>query len=327
MAEPAYGLKSWVLFDFESSFATEKGTPAGYFLSVIKNTLHQEQALIPNNSLRSDFNRNDSADGDGIVQGDLVIIPTVDTLPLFFRLLCGNLTTTGSADPWAHAAKISTNGPLSGVFETKVNMDGTIRYAKSNGVRINRMSFGTGATGFLELTLGLIGKTTTVGSTSYNASATDWRAQGTPLDALKIAAADTKVGGSAVTYVGNVGFDIDAGLATDDRRVGQGAYLQSLIPGPHGVTGTIDVVLESTGALTFGTGGAFSSLDLTWTATAASRLFRFNLGRIKAQANGPMLEGPGRMRIPVRYEASYYSTDSTAMTATITNGQAAAVYA
>ena len=324
MADPAFGAKSVVTLDFESSWGTAKGSPAAKKIAVLTNGITGTQELIENPTMRGDFNSSDAINGKKAASGALTMIPNVDVLPFFVKLLTGGLTTTGAADPYSHVGKITNVTPLSAVLETSWDIGGTARYSLASGLRISKWSIPFAADNFLQMSVDMMGKDVVVGTTSYGAAGVDW-STGSPLEHLQLASADVKVGGSAVAYVVSGQIDLDTGLYGDDYRVGGGGARGSLVPGRHKVSGNLKLALDSTSVMTLITGGAASSLELTWTA-GTNRTFNVKVPRIVIQKTQPILQGDGPIFCDCQFRGSYDGTALSSIVYTIGNGTAGTVY-
>ncbi len=324
MADPAFGAKSVVTVDFENGWGTAKGSPAAKKIVVLSNGVTGSQELIENPSMRGDFNSSDSVNGKKAAAGPLTLVPNVDLLPFFVKLLTGGLTTTGASDPFQHVGKIGSTTPLSAVLETSWDIGGTARYSLASGVRISKWSIPFAVDNFLQMSFDLMGKDVAVGSATYGAAGVDWTT-GSPLENLQLASADVKIGGSAVGYVVSGQIDIDTGLFGDDYRVGGGGTRGSLVPGRHKVTGNLKLALDNVAVLTLITGGAASSLDLKWTA-GTNRTLQLLVPRIMIQKTQPTLQGDGPIMVDCQFRGSYDGTALSSIVFTVTNGTAGTVY-
>lgn len=323
MADPAIGVKSSVVFDLEASWGTAKGSPAGFQIGVIESGIVANQPLIDNDTIRADFNRSDSVLDKKSASGPLKFVADVVSFPLWFKWMFGSFSTTGSADPWTHAGKIGTAGPLSAIIETSFNMGGTVRYSKATGCRVSRLTIPINPVGFLTMSMDIAAKDVIIGSSAYSGSPTDWRANA-PFEMLHIASAAIMVDSVAVGYITGGEVTIDFGLGMDDYRVGADAARGSLVPGIHSVNTNLRVALESAAVLTLVTGAAYCELDCLW-SQASGRTFSLNIPRLRHEVSGPVLTN-GAVFVDVKGKASYNTGDTTMLNMTAETGFAAATY-
>lgn len=325
MADPAFGAKSSVVVDFEQSWGVEKGVPDGKKIGVVSNTLNGSQELIDNPTIRGDFNSVDPFNGRKAAAGDLVIVPTLEVLPFLSKWLTGTLVETGAASDYVLTSKLGTTTPPSAIVETSFDIGGTARYTKGSGVRVGRVSIPFAVDGPLQLTLGLMGKDVTVETAAYDASATDW-SDSSVMENLLLAAADVKVGGSAVGYLQSGQIDIDSALFGDDYRVGGGGSRGSLVPGRYRISGNARIVVDNTTVLTLLSAGTASSLSLKW-AVSAVRYFLITLPRVFWQKTTPPLANDGPVVIDAQFRAVYNTGDSTSLIMATGTDQQATAYA
>lgn len=310
MADPAFGAKSAVVVDFETAWGTAKGSPAGKKIGVISNSLAASQELIDNPTLRGDYNAVDPFNGRKSASGDIALVPTLEFLPFLQKWLTGTLAESGTGPDYVLTSKLGTTTPPSAVVETSFDIGGVARYSRTTGARLSRVSLPFAVDGPLQATLGVMGKDTTIETTAYDASPDDW-SDSAYLENLLLAAADVKIGGSAVAFVQSGQLDIDTALFGDDYRVGGGGARGSLVPGRHRIGGSLRLVLDSAAVLSL-FGGAATSLSLKWTS-AAARYGMITLPRIILQKTTPTLPGDGPIVIDTQFRAVYDSVSGTSL--------------
>jgi hypothetical protein len=310
MADPAFGSQAVVTVDFESAWGTAKVTPVGRKIGVTQCGIVPTQALIDNPTLRGDFNPADAATGRKAAQGPLNLVANVAVMPFITKWLTGTLVKSGTADPWTATSKLGTTKPASAIVEVDYDIAGTHRYALASGCRINSVTFPISFEGFLALTMDVMAKDVVLGSSAYDTPLVDW-ATGTPFDHMQLATADVKVGGSAVAYIRGGQVQVNANLYGDDYRVGGGGTRGSLVPGTYGISGNLDLALDSAAVISLITSSTPTTIDLTWTS-GTNRSFRLYLPRVVLEKTGPALNDAGITTIPVNFRAAY---DGTAVTA------------
>lgn len=325
MPDPALGANSRVVLDFETAWGTAKGSPDGKSVAFTQSTLGAAQELIDNPALRGDLNPIDPVFGKKSASGSLVIVPTLAVMPFLTKWITGVLTTTGAADPFAHASKLNATMPASAVVETKIDVGGTLRYIKGTGVRVNRLSLPISFEGLNTISLDVLAKDVTVETTEYDSTPLDW-ASGAPLDNMSLQSADVKIGGSAVGYIQSGNLEINANLYGDDYRVGSAGARGSLVPGRYAITGTLKLVVDNVAVITLLQSGTPTTIDLKWTQ-AANRLFQLKLGRVFFPKITPPVNDGGPVMVDAAFRAVYDATDTSSFVATTTNDKATTVYA
>lgn len=318
MADPALGGNAVVTVDFESAWGTAKVTPVGRKIAVTSCGIVPTQALIDNPNIRGDFNPTDPATGRKAAQGPLALVPTLEIIPFFQKLLTGTLVKAGAADPWTATSKLGNTMPLSAIVETDFNIGGTHRYALASGVRINSWTIPISFEGFLAMNLDLMAKDVAIGSSAYDTPLVDW-ADSTPLDHMQLAAADVKLGGSAVAYIRGGQVQISANLDGEDYRVGGAGVRGSLVPRRHTISGNLDLAVDSVAVVTLLGAGTATSLSFKWT-TGSNRTWELILPRVFMEKTGPSLQSDGIVTVNVNFRAVYDPTAVTAVTMIATLG-------
>lgn len=323
MADPALGTKSTVVVDYETSWNVPKITPAAFQLAILNWQISPSQELLDNATLRGDFNTNDFANGKIAASGAASLYPTLKIIPWFQKTFFGNDTVTGGPT-YTHVSKITGQGPTSFISEVKYDIGGTLRYARSGGTRINKLTIPIDSTGLSPWNMDLMARTVAIGSSAYDAAPTDWRA-GTPLDFLQIASANITIDASPVGYISKGSIDIEASLFGTDYRVGGAAARGSLVPGRHKVSGSLDLVLDDVAVLALIQSGTTPvAISVTWTQGSYS--FTIEIPRAFIQQTGPTLKDDGPVFITAQFKASYDSIALSELVFTTVNDQAGAVY-
>lgn len=326
MADPAVGLFSTFVLDFENGWGTEKGTPAGFQMAFRPGSgLKANQGRAENDTFRGDYNRNDSFLDKIAASGKLSLYPTVKILPWFMKWQGGTLTTTGASDPYNHSIKTGSTAPLSAVIQHSINLS-TTEYWKFSGCRIQSWTIPIQPTGGIALDLAVEGKTGSVGTTNYNASPTDWRT-GTPLDHLMLAAADVTVDGSAFGSIASGSITIDNKLFTDDYRAGGAGTRGSLVPGEsQDVKVSLRLAIDSSAIRTLVQQDTPLALIVKYIAQASpSHFWQIKVPRLFISNTSPIPE-KGPCMVDVEGMAAYDTTLATQIHQIVQNDQAGAVY-
>jgi hypothetical protein len=297
-------------------------------IAVVSCTLTPAQELLANNTLRGDYNAADPFNGKKSAAGQLVCIPNQQMIAAFMKAVVGgsiqNVVT--GAGPYTHTAKLGALTPLSFVIEQQFNVAGSLRYQRGVGMRINQITIPIDATGGTPWTLDMMGSDVQANTTPYNASApTDWRALGVPMDYTQLAAADVKLGGSAVGYIKKGSIQANFNLDGTDYRVGGAATRGSAVPNTFAqITGSLTLTLDNIAVLAVITAGTATSFGLKWTMGAGS--FECDLDRLFIQKTGPVIKDGGNVDVDVQFRAAYDTTNQTSLRTITINDQPAASY-
>jgi hypothetical protein len=295
-------------------------------IGVVQETILPTQDLLDNPTLRGDFNAPDPTFGKKAAAGSLIVIPNQQLLPLFFRQIVGEQgeVTTG-AGPYTHTAKLGAYLPLSFKIEKQMNIGGSMRYMLAKGARINQMTIPLDSVGLTQWSLDMMAADVAVNTTSLFTTSTDWRSLGTPQDFLQFAAADVKIGGSAVAYIKKGSIQIGLNLAADDYRAGAGGARGSLTPQQAKISGTLTLVLDSTAVLTLLTAGTASALSLKWTM-GGGHSFELDLDRIFIMKTAAAIKDGGPVEVDATFRGVYDVTNVTSFRAIIINDQVLTAY-
>lgn len=324
MADPAIGTNAVVAVDYEASWGVDKGTPVGKQISVVSCGITGTQELLPNPSIRGNFNPSDPANGKQTAAGAVVFVPNVTVAAWWLKLLCGTISSSGVADPYTHTIKIGTATPPSAVVEVDYNIGGTHRYVKASGVRVNKLTIPISAAGFSPWTADCMAKSVAVGTSAYDATLTDWTSA-TPLDDLQLASADVEIPDATdVGYLHSGTIDISANLFGDDYRVGASGARGSLVPQLFSISGNLRFTVDSVGVLTLLNAGTATSLRVKWTA-GTNRTVEMTLPRLFIQKVQPSLLNAGPVMVDCQVIGSYDTTTASAVKFVVVNDQDAAV--
>ena len=196
------------------------------------------------------------------------------------------------------------------------------QYFKYNGCKINKFSFSATPEGYQEIDFDIIGAKETVGSSPFDATATDGGYK--PFDGFSIAS--ILEGGSAianVTAVDGISFENDV---DNSVYVIGGAGERSALPeGVVKVSGTLKAMFENLTLYNKAINNTESALKLvyqlgTGNGSAGNEALEFNIPELKFAPNAPVIGGPKGVFVELPFEA-YYDNDAfaTAMQVTVKN--------
>lgn len=175
--------------DFEQSWGTAKAIPTAHQIAFVSESLTGTQQLIDNPSIRGDFNPVSPVYGKKTAGGALVHIPTLKTAPFFQKWLTGTLAESGAGPDYVLTSKLGKTIPPGVVAETEIDINGTKRYMRGEGLRLNRLGIQFASDGFLQLNCDVLGRNVAIHTSSLDAIPDDWTAED-PIDHMQIATAD-----------------------------------------------------------------------------------------------------------------------------------------
>lgn len=303
MGVPGSAKNTKLGLDFESSFGTPKVTPTLHYFSFLSSGLKSSQGLIFNKSIRADLNPLAPVLDKEDAGLSLVHYPSLESAAFFMKWLTGTLVETGSTPNFILTSKIGSTLPPSVVAEAEVSVASTARFLKLLGMTIDSFDIEWDAVGFLKFTVNCVGKIGTVETSTLDASADDWTAED-PLNHLQISA--LKLGGSSTTVIKSGKVSIKFNPYKDDYRAGQGAGRMSLLPDTAEISGTLDIVIDSTTILgDLAAGIAGTSIEVVWTQ-AANRYFSLLLPKVTVQAAIPAVGDSPVLMVPGAQFSAYY---------------------
>jgi len=310
MGDPATGSQSTVVVDFESSWGVAKGSPKGRKIAVQECGILPTQALLTNPNILGDFNPSRPVRGRKAAQGPLNLVPNLQVMPFLQKLLTGTLVKTGAADPWLATSKLGSTMPASAIIESAFNIGGTMRYARATGVRINSLTIPISFEGFLQLAMDVMAKDVTIETSAYDASLDDWTTY-EPLEHLQLAGAAVKLGGSPVGFIKGGQIQIACNLQGDDYRVGGAGARGSLVPKAYGISGNLQLALDSLAVMTLITSDTPTDLEFTWRVDS-DRYETVTLPGVLLEKTGPAVKD-GLIDVPVTFQAFKEAVAGTAL--------------
>lgn len=179
----AKGSKGQLLIDSETTFKSTRAVVDAHVLPFTSESFKMSRNLIDSASIRSNRNPYEPVRGNQDVAGDITVELDPYMGRMFYHAL-GTFSTTGS-NPYSHTFTIS-DLPTGLTVEkgfTDIN-----QYFVFNGCKVNSMRMTLRPEGFIETVFNLMGATTTISTTSIDASPTNYStsAVGGPFDGFDI---------------------------------------------------------------------------------------------------------------------------------------------
>jgi hypothetical protein len=303
------GSKARLVMDFETIYKTDPGTPAGLVMPF--NTFNLKGNRAKNSAQTITGTRNPVKPFDGVlaVSGDAIIPVDANAFAYWLKACFGAPTTTGTG-PYTHEFKVGDLMP-SMVMETRFS-DNTsvITFAKRGGCKIASFSMSIGGDNELVANFQIEGATETLSGAAYDASPTT-----ISLDRFENFEATITEGGSAITTVTGVDFNVNFGLKTDLYTIGGGGTRANLPEGLLEVTGSVTALFDSTSLLNKAINSTESSILINF--TSGTNGLEIALNELQYERNSPGIEGPQGIEITLPFVA--YMDDHAAASVIIAN--------
>lgn len=291
----AKGYKSRLVMDFETAFATEPGTPAGYVMPIDTFNLKSNRPKNTAQTITGTRNPVKPFDGNLTVSGEAVVPVDSSCFAYWLKAMFGDPVTTGTG-PYTHTYKVGDLMPSEVMEVRHSDESAAIMYAKSNGCRIDNFSMSVGGDEALVANIGIEAATETISSTPYDSSPTVLS-----LDRLQNYQASIEEGGAAISKVTEMGFTLDFGLDKSLFTIGDQGVRGEIPPGILSVTGNIKALFDNLDLLNKAINSTESSLVVTFTNGADELKFEFN--ELQFERNTPGIDGPQGVLIELPFVA------------------------
>lgn len=317
----AEGSNAQILIGEESTYKTQPGTPAGFVLPFLSESLGQKKGLGESNVITNSRNPKQPFSTTKEVSGS-ISTELNPFMGLMLKHLLGTAAVAGS-DPYTHTFSIGAL-PV-GLWVDKGFTD-ISQYFLYNGVRVNSASFSfSGAGGVVPVTFDLMGAKRTTGSSAQDASPTD--AGHTAFNQFEAAIEE---GGSSSAIVSEVEFTVSNNLDGSAYAIGGAGERRSLAAGITQVSGTVTAFFENLTLYTKAVNSTESSLKITCTkgnglGSAGNESIEFFIPELIYEENDPPIEGPQGVKVRLPFRA-YYNNSSEASALQIILKNATASY-
>jgi len=316
----ALGSKAQIIFQEESTFKTDPGTPDCKKLHFESESLRLSRNLITTNIIRSDRNPVAPVRGNVDVAGTITTHLQAFQLGTILKAALGSVTTTGTG-PYTHVFKIGSSLPSLLIEKGFTDID---QYFKYNGCKVNRVSFSIRSEGYQQVSFDFIGAKETTGSVSFDSTPTDGGYQ--PWDGFSVAS--ILEGGSSIATVTEVDGTIENNLDGSVYVIGGSGERVSLPVGAVKVSGTIRAIFEDLTLYNKAINHTESSLKVVYqlgdgSGSAGNEYFELLLPELKYSPNAPVVNGPQGVLVELPFEAYYDdSSEASAIQITLKNTEA-----
>lgn len=313
----AQGTQGYLAIQKETTFGVQPSSPALIKLPFSSESISKTVALDTNDHITA--NRNSRLP----VRGNVDVAGAINFNLGFYpgEILLGALGSVSTTAP-THTIKIGDALPSFTVEKGFTDID---QYFLYKGCKIGKFSLTVAQSGFQKCSIDIMGASETASGTSFDSTLTDLGDQ--PLDGFAISAITE--GGSAITGITEMTFEIDNDLDGDTFQIGGTGTRGSINDGLAKVSGTIKGFFESLALYNKAINLTESSLAITYTrgtgaGTAGNEQMVITIPELVYSVRTPAISGPKGVYYELDWQA-YYGNDAGASSAIITlkNTQAA----
>lgn len=290
----AVGAKTTVIMDIEASYGTPPTVHGGVKLPINNFSLKPSRAKNSAATLTGQYDPTAPFDGNLEVSGSVTVPVDARAFGHWLKAMFGAPTTTGDAAPYTHVWKSGADMPSLMLQATY----GPV-FGQFTGCKVASMSLQAGGDGELTASVNLNARDTDYVDTSYNDAPTAvvlkrfGNFQGSLLSS-----------GQPLGVVTDFSLDINFGLDTAIRAIGDQGRVYDLVQGIMAVTGSITVFFTDKTLLVKSKNSEEFSLDLGFAIDEANKL-NFSLPEVQLSFDGPTVDGPTGIKIQHKIVAYY----------------------
>jgi hypothetical protein len=305
------GATTRIVYDTETTYKTNPGSPDGMLLPFVSESVSLERAFVSSKTIRSSRQPQMPVRARINVAGDI----NFELAPEYGRLLkhiFGSGIKTGGSAPYTWTYKIATL-PVGMVLEKQFPDLDTAKYFLYNGLKIGSFRLRGRAEGFLDASVSLIGAKETINSSAYDASVTDLGH--TPFDGFEVT---IKQGGAPLTEaVTEFEFTLDNALDDSIYAIGGAGQRSALREGIARVTGKLTAFFANDTLYALAVAGTETALEVDLQHgngtgnPAGNEKLSFMFDEMKFFPKSPAITGPTGLLVELGFEA-YYRVDADA---------------
>lgn len=302
-----------LVIDTETTYKTDPAAPDAMILPFKSASIGLNREQIQSQTIRNSRNPNMPVRGKSDVAGDI----SFELAPQYGRLLkhvFGSYAVTGASAPYTHTFKVG-DLPVGMVLEKAFTDLATDKFFKYNGLKVSSFNCSCQPSGIIEASVNLMGAKETIGTSAYDATATDLGH--TPFDGFE---GSVYQGGSSSGIVTGFDFSIDNDLDGEVHVIDGTGQRYSLPEGIAKVTGKITTLFESDTLYALAIADTETSLALHFTkgagtgASAGNEKMSFYFDEVKLRPSAIGIPGPKGLLVNLDFVA-YYDNDADASAA------------
>ena len=310
----AGGAKTKILMDVETSYGVAPSVPAGVLLPVNSFSLKPSRAKNTPATLTGRYDPAEPFDGNLEVSGGVVVPVDARAFGHWIKAMFGAAATTGSGEasdtaPFTHVWKSNADMPSLLMQATYGNV-----FGKFSGCRVSSLSLSAGGDGELTATVNMNGRDTDYVDANYNANA-----EAVALKRFSNFQGALTSGGQPLGVVTDCSLEINFGLDSSVRAMGDQGRVYDLLQGTMTVTGSLTVFFTDKTLITKAKAGEELSLELAFTIDAANSL-TFKLPEVQLGYDGLTVDGPTGIKMQHSFTAYYNdNADDASVVVTLVN--------
>ena len=294
----AVGARTKVLMDVETSYGVAPTTPGGVLLPINSFSLKPSRAKNTPGTLTGRYDPAEPFDGNLEVSGGVVVPVDARAFGHWLRAMFGAPATTGTGEPAA--------APFTHVWKSNKDMPSLVMqatygdiYGQFVGCKVSSLAMQAGGDGELTATVNMLGRDADYVDADYNASA--------PSVAMKRFnnfQGSLLSGGAEIGVVTDCSLNIDFGLDSSIRKLGDKGRVYDLPQGVMAVTGSLTVFITDKALLMKAKNSEELSLDLSFAIDEGNKL-TFSVPEVQLSYNGPTVDGPTGIKMDQSFSAYF----------------------
>ncbi len=309
----AVGARTKVLMDVETSYGVAPVTPGGILLPINSFSLKPSRAKNAPATLTGRYDPVEPFDGNLEVSGGVVVPVDARAFGHWLKAMFGAPATTGTGEPAA--------APFTHVWKSNRDMPSLIMqanygniYGQFVGCKVSSLAMQAGGDGELTATINMIGRDADYVDADYNADA--------PSVAMKRFnnfQGSLLSGGAEIGVVTDCSLNIDFGLDSSIRALGDKGRVYDLLQGVMAVTGSLTVFITDKALLMKARNSEELSLDLSFAIDEGNKL-TFSVPEVQLSYDGPTVDGPTGIKMDQSFSAYFNdNADNASVVVTLVN--------
>ncbi len=309
----AVGARTKVLMDVETSYGVDPTTPGGVLLPINSFSLKPSRAKNTPGTLTGRYDPAEPFDGNLEVSGGVVVPVDARAFGHWLRAMFGAPATTGTGEPAA--------APFTHVWKSNKDMPSLVMqatygdiYGQFVGCKVSSLAMQAGGDGELTATVNMLGRDADYVDADYNASA--------PSVAMKRFnnfQGSLLSGGAEIGVVTDCSLNIDFGLDSSIRKLGDKGRVYDLPQGVMAVTGSLTVFITDKTLLMKAKNSEELSLDLSFAIDEGNKL-TFSVPEVQLSYDGPTVDGPTGIKMDQSFSAYFNdNADNASVVVTLVN--------
>jgi len=327
MTVPAVGANSALVLGYETTYGVAAEATDGRKVGFNSESIKGSQALIDNPTLSGDPNPRDAARGKIDAAGSMVVVPNLSTAVLLSQAGLGTLGSADHTTYWTHTTSIGAGALPSFTIEKEIAFADASKFATILGCVVDSFKISGKQDGFLQFDLGWVGAeaVTALADTSAFTTPDDWTDE-LQFEGMQLAAADVKLGGSAIDSLLEFSISVSNNVYKDHYVMGGAGKRVSAPRGRAKVEVTVKGILTDTTLYALLVAGTPIALDMTWNI-GTNQSLQIIVPRMTPDLTTPSIDGDGPLMLDAKFTASKDSGAGTAIKLVTNNNIADTKYA